>query len=206
MQAALKRDGSFSTCMCISCYLIGLSKHEGCCEAAVGWGGRMRGVCVCVCVCMSVCVWERERESVKSDNLLWLLSMLTIIGHFWAIRLCSCRTWGGTDRHCLIHLWESEQQREIKWVLIRTVWDLRWLHLNQFKKSSGKSTPCFQPAYTFYSGGGILEAFFNHIFPVWFILINSRKFISQDEFSLTGISFHSLWILMTSECWWDVIC
>lgn len=91
--------------------------------------------------------------------------MLTIIDHFWAIRLCSCRTWGGTGRHYLIHLWESEQQREIKWILIRTVWDVRCLHLNQSKESSGKSTPCFQLAYAFYSGGGILEAFFQSLLP-----------------------------------------
>lgn len=51
---------------------------------------------------------------------------------------------------------------------------------------------CFQLAYMLYSGGGILGAFFNHFFPVWFILMNSRKFISQEEFALTGISFHSL--------------
>ena len=47
LQATLKKDGSFSTCMFISRYLIGLLKHEGCCEAAVVGGGC--GVCVCVC-------------------------------------------------------------------------------------------------------------------------------------------------------------
>ena len=144
--------------MFISRSLIGLLKHEGCCEAAVV-GGRMWGVCVYV--------WERERERecVKSSNLLWVLFMLTIIDHFRAIRLRPCRTWGGTGRHYLIHLRESGQQRRRKWVLIWTVWDLRWLHLNQSKESSGKSTPCFQLAYTFCSGGEILGTFFQSRLP-----------------------------------------
>lgn len=66
---------------------------------------------------------------------------------------------GGTGRHYLIHLrkWATE---EIKWVLIRTVWALGWLHLNQSRESSGKSIPCFLLAYMFYLCGGILEAFF----------------------------------------------
>lgn len=34
--------------------------------------------------------------------------------------------------------------------------------------------------------------FFNCFFPVWLILINFRKLIRQEEFSQTGISFHSL--------------
>lgn len=34
--------------------------------------------------------------------------------------------------------------------------------------------------------GDIRNFFFNHIFQVWFIAINSRKFISQDEFVLPG--------------------
>lgn len=115
---------------------------------------------------------------------------------------------GGTGRHYLIHLrkWATE---EIKWVLIRTVWALGWLHLNQSRESSGKSIPCFLLAYMFYLCGGILEAFFfffsNHFFPVWFILMSSRKSISQEEFALTGISFQSLWILMTGEGYWDII-
>lgn len=154
MRAALKRDGSFSTCVFISCYLIGLLRHEGCCEATVGKRRMFRGVCV--------------YDRVKSGNLWWLLSMLTVIDRFWAIRLCSCRTWGGMGRHYLIHLWESEQQREIKIknrVFIRTLWALGWLHLNQPKESSGKSTPCFQLAHMFYSCGGILEAFFQPLLP-----------------------------------------
>lgn len=151
------------------------------------------------------CMWDR----VKSGNLLWLLSTLAIIDYFWAIRLCSCRTWGGTGRHYLIHLCESEQQREIKWVLIRTVWALGWLHLNQSTTSSGKSTPCFQLAYTsfFFSWWGDIRSFFfpTHFFPGWFILMSPRKFISQKEFALTGISFHSLWIMMTCTHYWDII-
>lgn len=89
-QANLKRDGSFSTCLFISCYLFGLLRHEGWCE---GEG--------CVCV--------YERETGKSGNLLRLLSMFPLIDYFWAIRLCSCRTWAGAGRHHLIHLWEHEQ-------------------------------------------------------------------------------------------------
>lgn len=50
LQATLKRDGSFSTCMFISRILIGLLKHEGCCEAAVAGGG------------CGVCVRDREKE------------------------------------------------------------------------------------------------------------------------------------------------
>ena len=110
-------------------------------------------------------VGEREREWVKSSNLLWALFMHTIIDHFRAIRLRSCRTWSGTGRHYLIHLRESERQRRMKWVLIWTVWDLRWLHLHQSKESSGKSTPCFQLAYTFCSGGEILGTFFQSHLP-----------------------------------------
>lgn len=101
-----------------------------------------------------------------------------------------------------VRKWATE---EIKWVLIRTVWALGWLHLNQSKESSGKSTPCFHLAYMFYSCGGNIRGFFpHHLFSFWFILISSRKSINQEEFSLTGISSHIPWILMTSRGWWDI--
>lgn len=136
------------------------------------------------------CVGVGDR--VKSGNLLWWRSMLTIIDSFWAIRLCSCRTWGGPGRHYLIHLCESEQPMEIKWILIRTVWASGWLYLNQSKGSSGKSTPCFQLLYVFFFLVGDIRSFFFLRSSVWFILMHPTKFISQEEFAPAGISLHSL--------------